>query len=259
MKKIVLSLAITAAFGGITSLAHAQEASEWSFAGNAGLVSDYRFRGFTQTNYKPAFQGGFDLAHASGFYIGNWNSNVEESLYSGASLEMDFYAGYKGTFQDVGYDVGYYYYAYPGTGANGATHYKNGEIYVGTSYGPISAKAWYATTNYFSLKNDSTGKDSKGSYYLELNGAYEVAQGVTVLGHVGWQKIKNGTSLLDRDGFNAKTDNVTDWKIGATKDVSGWLLGLAVVGTNEKDLIATGSPLRDGGKTGVVASVAKTF
>ena len=57
---------------------------------NAGLFSDYRFRGFTQTAYKPAFQGGFDLSHGSGFYIGNWHSNVEQGLYRGASLEMGF-------------------------------------------------------------------------------------------------------------------------------------------------------------------------
>ena len=55
---------------------------------------------------KPAFQGGFDVAHSSGFYVGNWNSNVEQGLFNGASLEMDFYGGYKGTFGAFGYDVG---------------------------------------------------------------------------------------------------------------------------------------------------------
>ena len=88
---------------------------EFTFTGNAGLFSDYRFRGFTQTDYKPAFQGGFDFAHKSGFYLGNWNSNVEQALYNGASLEMDFYGGYKHTFGDFGLDVGVIYYYYPGT------------------------------------------------------------------------------------------------------------------------------------------------
>src|SRR5687767_6282116 len=85
---------------------------EFTFTGNAGLFSDYRFRGFTQTDYKPAFQGGFDFAHQSGFYLGNWNSNVEQALYNGASLEMDFYGGYKTTFGDFGLDVGVIYYYY---------------------------------------------------------------------------------------------------------------------------------------------------
>ena len=102
-----------------TTAAAALEAKpepEFTFTGNAGLFSDYRFRGFTQTDYKPAFQGGFDFAHKSGFYLGNWNSNVEQALYNGASLEMDFYGGYKHTFGDFGLDVGVIYYYYPGTG-----------------------------------------------------------------------------------------------------------------------------------------------
>src|SRR5688500_17951677 len=68
---------------------------DWTFTGNAGIFSDYRFRGISQTNRKPAFQGGFDVAHASGFYAGNWNSNVDSAFYNGANLEMDFYGGYK--------------------------------------------------------------------------------------------------------------------------------------------------------------------
>ena len=75
--------------------------------GNLGLVSDYRFRGYTQTDYNPALQGGVDFAHKSGFYLGNWNSNVEQSLYTGASLEMDFYGGYKHAFEGgFGIDIG---------------------------------------------------------------------------------------------------------------------------------------------------------
>jgi len=58
------------------------------FTGNITLASDYKFRGFTQTRYQPTLQGGFDYASKSGFYVGNWNSNVEQSLYNGASLEM---------------------------------------------------------------------------------------------------------------------------------------------------------------------------
>src|SRR5262245_6213572 len=79
---------------------------DWSLTGNAGLFTDYRFRGISQTNRKPAFQGGFDLAHKAGFYVGNWNSNVDAAMYTGANLEMDFYGGYKGAFDAFTYDVG---------------------------------------------------------------------------------------------------------------------------------------------------------
>jgi hypothetical protein len=40
------------------------------------LVSDYIFRGISQTQRQPAIQGGFDYSHASGFYVGTWASNV---------------------------------------------------------------------------------------------------------------------------------------------------------------------------------------
>ena len=98
---ILLPLLTLASLGAQAQTAAAPAApeakSDWTFTGNAGVFSDYRFRGISQTNKKPAFQGGFDIGHASGFYVGNWNSNVDSSLYNGASLEMDFYGGYKMT------------------------------------------------------------------------------------------------------------------------------------------------------------------
>lgn len=115
-------------------LAHAQAAAEWSVSGKGGLFSDDRFRGMTQTEYGPAFQGGFDIAHGSGVYLGNWNSNVEQRLYNGASLEMDFCGGCKGSAGAFGCDVGLIYDDYPDSGAAGTTKIDNTEIYVGASY-----------------------------------------------------------------------------------------------------------------------------
>ena len=102
-----------------TAAPAAAPAPDWTVSGNATLASDYRFRGFTQTDFGPAFQGGFDIAHKSGFYVGNWNSNVLGSLFNGASLEMDFYGGYKGTAGALTYDVGAIYYYYPRSGRAG--------------------------------------------------------------------------------------------------------------------------------------------
>src|SRR5690242_7047650 len=106
MKRTILaaSVALALAAPGIT-LAQ-QSTSAHTFTGNATLVSDYRFRGISQTFKLPAIQGGFDYAHASGFYIGNWNSSVSGLSYpNGAGLEMDLYAGYKKTIGDFGFDV----------------------------------------------------------------------------------------------------------------------------------------------------------
>jgi uncharacterized protein (TIGR02001 family) len=102
------SLITTAVLGALAApsfvfAADAAPASDFTASYNVGLFSQYIFRGLTQTNNKPALQGGFDVSHKSGLYIGGWSSNVSwlrdngaSSLYnSGGSLEIDLYGGFK--------------------------------------------------------------------------------------------------------------------------------------------------------------------
>ncbi len=260
-KTIVL---VTFAACTLPAFAQTPAKSDWTITGNAGLYSDYRFRGFTQTGFGPAFQGGFDVAHASGFYLGNWNSNVEQGLYNGASLEMDFYGGYKGSIGDIGYDLGYLYYYYPKTGALGSTKIDNGELYVGASYGPVSAKWYYATTKFFALGEPPTSPtniDTKGSWYLDLSATFDLGDGWGVSGHYGYQKINEGKTAFANGLTFANKDTVSDYKIGVTKDLSGWLLGAAIVGTSEKDLFRTAESgfTKAAGKSSGVISLGKTF
>src|SRR5262249_16066392 len=143
MKKMLLA-AFAAVVVAIPTLAQAQAAAapeaaasapapDWTITGNATLVTDYRFRGISQTNKRPAFPGGFDIGHKSGFYVGNWNSNVDSGLYNGANIEMDFYGGFKATTGDFSWDVGALYYYYPGSGSDsipGAPKIDNTELYI---------------------------------------------------------------------------------------------------------------------------------
>ncbi|NDF65327.1 MAG: hypothetical protein EB096_09205 [Betaproteobacteria bacterium] len=84
MKKILAasaSLMMLAGAAQAQTAAPAAPAPEWTVAGNVSLNSDYRFRGFTQTNYGAALQGGIDITHSSGFYVGTarpwkWTSTV---------------------------------------------------------------------------------------------------------------------------------------------------------------------------------------
>src|SRR5256885_11108580 len=95
MRKSILSLAVAAAVL-VPGLAAAQATAPSPLTGNATLISDYRFRGISQTFQEPAIQGGFDYAHASGLYAGNWNSNVSQGAgFPGGNIEMDFYGGFK--------------------------------------------------------------------------------------------------------------------------------------------------------------------
>lgn len=231
------------------------------FTGNITLASDYKFRGFTQTNYKPALQGGFDYASKSGFYIGNWNSNVEQPLYNGAPLEMDIYGGYKGTMGSVSYDLGAIYYAYPGsTGPS----IDNKEIYVGLGMGPVTAKLYYSLGDYFStqaLYKASSGKagaPTDGTTYFDLGVTHDLGSGWGVNAHVGFLNLRNGRSN------NLSGNSVTDYKIGLTKDINGWVLGASYLTTSKKDFFVTGTGStwvggKPAGDAKVLVSLAKTF
>jgi uncharacterized protein (TIGR02001 family) len=255
MKKSLIALALVGAFAApVFAEEAAAPASEHTLTGNLGLFSSYRFRGIDQTFGKPALQGGFDYSHASGFYVGNWNSNVSQTAgYPDGNLEMDFYAGYKTTFGDFGFDVGGLYYYYPGSrgqtlGLNRGT-VDNGELYIAGTWKFLTLKYSYAVTDYFSLP------DSDGSSYLDLAANYDLGNGWGVNGHVGRLWVKNyGVA------------NYTDWKLGVTKDVGGFVFGLSYVDTNADKGFYTSSPaMHSGGETKnlgrgtAVLSVSKTF
>jgi len=267
MKKSTFVFAALAAMGAMPVLAQTAAAPaapaaaaaptpDWTFTGNLGLFSDYRFRGISQTNKKPAIQGGFDLGHSSGFYVGNWNSNVDSEMYTGSNIEMDFYGGYKATFGDFGLDVGAIYYYYPGSGSNpiGSTKINNTELYVGGSWGPVTAKYNYAVSDFFSAPN------SKGSSYLDLGFNYEVASGFAVQAHYGYQYLKGDARVAEINGTFPGPSNISDWKLGGTYTIDGWVLGLAYIATN-RDYTAGTAALtnRNISNATAVASVSKSF
>jgi uncharacterized protein (TIGR02001 family) len=257
MKKASIALAALASCG-IPSIAGAQTAAGASpLTGNFALVSDYRFRGISQSYTLPAVQGGIDWSHASGLYLGNWNSSVSGNQFpNGASLEMDFYGGYKVALgKDLTLDAGALYYYYPGAfynGFSGKPKYDNLELYLGGVMGPFSAKVFVAVTDFFGLDATTGGKGSSGSYYIDLNYSTEIAPKLTLGAHVGYQNVRNYSDL-----------SYVDYKVGVTYDWTGWLLGAAIVGSNaDKNLyFATDSSgkIKRLGETGVVLSIAKTF
>ncbi|TCS37898.1 uncharacterized protein (TIGR02001 family) [Paucimonas lemoignei] len=256
MKKLMLTAAVLATF---VAPAFAEEAaSPHSFSGNLTVASDYRFRGISQTFKQPTVQGGFDYAHSSGFYLGNWNSTVSGLQFTnGGSIEMDFYGGYKfEPVKDLTADVGVLYYYYPGSSiGNTGEKYNNTEIYVGASYKWFSAKYSYNVTDFFGLNTASGGGngDSKGSGYLDLGATFEVAEKTSLGFHVGRQWVKNYGSL-----------NYTDYKVSLSRDFGFATLGLAVVGTNADraaypNVVNAAGKSKDVTDTGVVVSISKTF
>lgn len=274
MKKI---LAVTASLMMMAGAAQAQTAApaaapapDWTVAGNVSLNSDYRFRGFTQTNYGAALQGGIDITHSSGFYVGNWNSNVAQDLYNGASLEMDFYGGFKGEVAPgLGYDVGAIYYYYPQSGVDRSGSYvskkiNNQELYLGLSYGPLSAKLFYATGDYFKTAYMVDAANStKGTTYLDLSYTQEI-NGLILGAHYGLLSLKNYDQtqlVMSGDVGGSLSKSVGDYKLSIGKDIgAGYILTGAYVGTTKKGYFATDlGAAKAAGKSSVVVTVAKTF
>ena len=255
MKKTLIDSSIAAVLAASAACAALPAAAQetdlgagFSLSGNAAIVNDYRFRGYTQTDFRPAIQLGFDITHESGFYIGNWNSNVADSLFPDGNLEMDFYGGWAGEVgSGIGLDVGVLQYWYPGSSSPKGGNYKNTDLYVGTSYGPFSLKYSYTPSDFFSTP------DSKGTWYLDGGATFDLGDGWALDAHVGYQKLKK---QVDTDGDSL--GHYVDYKLGISKDLSGWVIGVAAVGATDDNWYNSknGHPA---GRLGVVASVSRSF
>ncbi len=227
----------------------APAASDFTLTANLTLASQYRYRGLMQSNNKPAIQGGFDLAHSSGFYLGNWNSSIswlnDSNSEVSAPVEMDFYGGYKGNLaQDVPVDLGVLQYYYPGDYPSGYTSPDTTELYAGIGYGPLMFKYSISLTNLFGFA------DSEHSQYFDLSGNFDTGVwGLTVNAHVGRQLVRN-----------VDNGNYTDWKLGLTKDFGqGLSVSLAYLDTNADRAVYTNTRGRDMGRATGLLSLTKTF
>ena len=186
-------------------------------SGSVAVVSDYLFRGVTQTSEKPALQGGITWTHDSGFYAGGWGSSIswlsDADPDVSSQVELDMFAGYTGKFgqSEFGYDVGLNYYGYPGDYPAGFNDPDTLELYFGLSWKFLSARYWYATTDLFGIPG------SDGSTNLDLGAGREFAPGWK--GTLGWGKqwVKG---VPDAD--------YTFWKLGVDKSFeSGFGIGVA--------------------------------
>lgn len=241
MQKRIIAAAVLAATPFLG--ANVAMAEDLPISANISIVSDYAFRGVSQTEQRPALQGGLDWSHDSGFYLGFWASNVswlnDLDLGTDNSLETNFYGGYSTSVGPIGIDVGLLQYYYPGDyggayKASGAEKPHTLEGYVGVSWEWLSFKYSHSFTNLFGVA------DSKKSKYYDLSASYEIMDGLTLDAHYGYSHIK---------GPNG--DRYKDWKLGVTKSYGGFDFGLHYTDTDIK-----GSNLAD---DRFILSVSKSF
>lgn len=231
--------------------AHSQSAApapDFTLAYNIGGTTDYRFRGISQSSFKPAVQGGIDFSHKSGAYAGVWASNVNWIKdYIGAtdgSLEVDFFGGYKGELaKDLGFDVGVIAYVYPSN--NTPTNANTNEIYAALTYGPVTAK--YSR----SLGNFVANPNSAGSQYLEVAASFDVGNGFSITPHLGRQTIPNQTG---------SAGDYTDYALTVNKDLgNGLSASLTLLGTDAKDAFYKVAPVDNLGKSGLLVGLKYSF
>jgi uncharacterized protein (TIGR02001 family) len=198
--------------------AMAQEAEDTSgitVSGLAAVVSDYRFRGISQTDEDFAVQGGFTVAHDSGLYVGTWGSNVD-LFASGSNAEIDVFAGYGGKINEaIGFDVGLLYYIYPGVDGN--TDYFEPYASISGDIGPVNAKLGAA----YAWKGQNALGDNDNIYVFTDLAAGIPGTPLKLKGHVGYS-----------DGSLAFGGNYWDYSVGAELSYNALTFGVSYVDTD---------------------------
>jgi len=218
----------------------AEEDSWYSTSANAALTTDYRFRGISQSDESVAAQAGFDVEFSPGFYASLWGSSVDfgGDVPSGSygTVEMNYVVGWAGTFgdSDIGIDVGYIYYDYPGDTVANEGDYQ--EVYAGASYGD-----WVTfQVNY----SDDYYAETDEAWYFALGSSFTLPnlEALTFNAHLGY-------SILDEDEglFAPLEDEYFDYLLGVTYTFADFDFSLAWVGTDldRDDIGAAAEELAD--------------
>lgn len=227
-----------------------EETKPFTISGSVGLVTDYRFRGVSQSDEHLAVQGGLTVTHESGLYAGTWGSNLAGwGTFGGSNMELDLILGYKREIvSGVTVDFGATWYMYPG--GYKKTDFIEPYVKLSGSLGPISATAgvayapkqeslgpWYVSGQSFSdnFVPDAETPDrpnaKSDNLYLwgDISGAVPGTP-VTLKAHLGHS---NGNRGLGPFGTSVSpTGDYWDWLIGADLAVGPVVLGVAYIDTN---------------------------
>ncbi len=194
-------------------------------SGNAAVVSDYRFRGVSLSGGDPAIQGGVDIAHDSGFYVGTWGSSIDDGGTDVlGDLELDLYGGWSGNVTEgVAVDVGLLYYVYPtNNGLFDPVDYFEPYASVTGSLGPVEATLGAA----YAWEQDSLGGNDNLYLYTDLGTSIPNTP-LSLSAHLGYTDGAFAPPLL----AGTADDSGFDWSLGASATVLGGLeLGITYVG-----------------------------
>lgn len=217
-------------------------AGGFTLSANATLASEYRFRGVALTDGDVAVQGGLDLAHDSGFYVGTWASNLDDATVGYGDIELDVYGGWSGDVgPGVSADVGVIGYLYPDAGPGDFDYV---ELYGSLTgeLGPASLTGGVA----YAPDQDSLGGTDNLYLYTDVSVGISGTP-VTLNGHLGYT-----------DGFLTFTTDseAVDWSIGADVAAGPVTFSAAYVGVEGDALIDPAGTFTD---DAFVVSVSASF
>lgn len=154
-------------------------------SGTVTVVSDYRYRGVSLSDGRPAAQLSVAYDHTSGWYAGAFASTVQRVAQSSGTLQVLSYIGYAHRMSsELTWDLGASYSAYPG-----AWEYSYPEVHFGVVSERVGARIYYAP-DYFG--------QGFSTLYAEVNGARPLQDRLHLIGHLG---------VLRRNGRNPATEN----------------------------------------------------
>ena len=205
-----LKAAILAALLAAPAVSSAQEAEESNFSWNAGVVSDYVFRGVSQSGKDLAFQGGVDYAFGdSGFYAGIWGSNLDFGYRAAPDLELDGYGGFNTDLgEKFNFDVMLTRYTDHGDDNDGNIDYN--ELITKFSMNDVATLTVGYTNDY-----SNTGENVT---YVNLGNSWDLGNDYSL--NAGF-----GRTFADAGDYN-------DWNVGVSKSFGALEFGLNYYDTN---------------------------
>ena len=142
------------------------------FSGTATVVSDYRYRGITLSDDKPAVQAGLNYDMPQGWYAGAFGSTVRLAPPVGVGVQGIVFGGFASRLPSgVALEAGGDYSMFSGT-----TYDNYGELFVGAATENVGARVYYSP-HYFGQGGNAV--------YGELNASYPLAGSFRFIAHVG--------------------------------------------------------------------------
>ena len=292
MKKVVLSVLAAALLASpalaadlrVKPLAPAPAPSPWDWAFGGATMTDYNFRGISQSN-----KGAAGTVYSEARY----NVNANWQLYAGSqywtvtlptnpTCECDLYGGIRPTFGSLALDLGFIYYWYPKerqhlspgvdsgvafaggqepSYANGATTLTDTdywEIYGKGTWEVVKDKFWLGFNEYYSPSWLKTGAYGN---FLSGTAKYALPNFNSFIGEIGWYISGQGGYywfgttkfvpgvLSNAAGGGIKLPNYAYWDVGVAFTKGITTLDLRGYGTNLSKtncFLLTGDPSASG-------------